>query len=119
MNSDIFDLLERDMNEEETQDKGFCSNFNCSKVPANDIAEHKVPERMKSKEVAIRHKRKIAAQLLLQKWNSLRNLSILRHQLAPLLIMILDKELDDIYKHNNNPRNAWSQVDKVDQVLTA
>ncbi len=50
-------------------------------------------KRMKSKEVAIRHQRKFAAQLLLQKWGSLRNLNILRHQLGPLLDNLLAKRV--------------------------
>lgn len=56
----------------------------------------------KDDQIAIRHKRKYAATLLLQKWNTLRNINILRQQLVVLLSSIIHrmtKELDTRFEH--------------------
>ena len=109
--SDMFELLEQesiiDFNNNTTTKIDCFNHFSCAKLKEQVLLKESA--RMKSKEIAIRHKRKFAAQLLLQKWDSLRNLNILRHQLGPLLDVILEKEEKKIDNENNNDKDEKEQ----------
>eukprot|EP01084_Bolivina_argentea_P155922 271699_1 len=88
---DMFELLEEEAMSDKNANAGCFSHFSCSDYDAGAEQTFAESERMKSKEVAIRHQRKIAAQLLLQAWDSLRNMNILRHQLGPLLKVVMER----------------------------
>eukprot|EP01083_Nonionella_stella_P232727 820644_1 len=87
---DMFKLLEEEAIMDKNANAGCFSHFSCSDDDPNEDEQFVESERMKSKKVAIRHQRKVAAQLLLQSWDSLRNMNILRYQLAPLLMVVME-----------------------------
>merc|ERR1712228_918487 len=83
--------------------------------------------------IAIRHKRKYAATLLLQKWNTLRNINILRQQLVVLFSSIIDRmtkklnaSFDDMTQHqmvteaqsNFNKHEKWKkEIKRINKEL--
>ena len=70
-------------------------------------------------DLAIRHRRKYAATLLLSKWNTLRNLNILRQQFTILFSSIIDgfKKQYDQKQIVLEPRHnqQWSQIIEDDE----
>eukprot|EP01083_Nonionella_stella_P126303 382238_1 len=66
---------------------------------------------MISTKVAIRHQRKVAAQLLLQAWDSLRNMNILRHQLGPLLKVVMERaKIEEPEKYDEKKQKKIMEI---------
>eukprot|EP01083_Nonionella_stella_P144107 449285_1 len=87
---DMRELLQEEAMSDKNQNAGCFSHFCGGSDPKADESLTE-SERMRSTKVAIRHQRKVAAQLLLQAWDSLRNMNILRHQLGPLLKVVMER----------------------------
>eukprot|EP01084_Bolivina_argentea_P130442 230265_1 len=79
----IFQLFDENHNEL----MGCIEHFSCKN--GNDTDDDLEDEN--EDDIAIRHRRKYAATLLLQKWNTLRNLNILRQQLVIIFGSIIDE----------------------------
>eukprot|EP01083_Nonionella_stella_P172932 594922_1 len=71
----IFDLFNSDAEETSI---GCLRHFSCNDSDSNEPND----ETQGEDQIAIRHTRKYAATLLLQRWNTLRNLNVLRQQLS-------------------------------------
>eukprot|EP01083_Nonionella_stella_P232728 820646_1 len=89
--SDMFELLEESQDTiADNNSNAGCFNHFSSFNYRQEEKQFDEPVRLKlKKSVAVRRQRKVAARLLLQSWDSLRNVNILRHQLSPLLRVVM------------------------------
>eukprot|EP01083_Nonionella_stella_P172930 594919_1 len=84
----IFQLFETQSDDESIGCwRHFCND--CCLNKPNDAAQD-------AEQIAIRHRRKHAATLLLQRWNTLRNLNVLRHQLIVIFNHIDNTMIEEV-----------------------
>eukprot|EP01083_Nonionella_stella_P249772 863305_1 len=107
---DMRELLQEEAMSDKNQNAGCFSHFCGGSDPKADESLTE-SERMRSTKVAIRHQRKVAAQLLLQAWDSLRNMNILRHQLGPLLKVVMERaKIEEPEKYDEKKQKKIMEI---------